>query len=600
MNPSTWKRLGGTLALVAVALASYSLGQIRANHAEAAAGAEATHAGEEGHDHAAEAAAQAGDVVTLTPDRVAAAGITTAAVAMAPVAAQLSLNGEVQADGNLVAKVGSPVSGRITSLAANVGATVHKGQVLAVVAGREIAEAQAAAVRARADESAAQGRLDQVRALAAMGALTQKPLEEAENALAAARAGAAQADATLARTQTARDLATGELGRRTRMADSGAYRARPLDEARAGAARSVAELETAQATVKVKQVAYDRSTRLLTAGIASRREVETARYELDQATAHEREARTHQQIAADALSREEEFSRQNLYTVAEVQAAQAALQQANKEVEDREAERIRARAQLKLATAVVERERAIAARNLPARRELQEARTALLRAQADRAAAAGALAAFRSAGGASSGPVSILVTSPIDGVVTERAATPGQAVQATADLFTVVGNDSVWVWADVYEKDMPNVRNGQPARVSCSAHPTETWEGRVGMVGTQANEQTRSIRVRVDLPNPHGLLRPGMFVTVSLGLRQQAAAPAVPVPAVQQMDGNYVVFVAGKPGSYSKRTVRVGARTGSSYEVLGGLKVGESVVTRNAFLLKSELMKDQLSEGCAD
>ena len=576
----------------------HGAGDGHGHEAEAEAGHEEEHGAGDGHGHEAEAGAEG--IVKLTPDRIQATGIATTIAAEAPVAAALSLNGEVQPDGNRTAKVGSPVSGRLTELKVNVGARVRQGQTLAVVASRDVADAQSAVIRARAEEVAARARLQNVRALAATGALTRGPVEEAQNAFTAATASLRQAQVSLARAHSARDLAETELARKKNLAETGAFRARPVEDARGEVARGLGELETAQSAVKVKQAAYDRSTRLLTAGVAARRDVENAESELEQAKAQEREARTHCEVARQTLAREEEISRQNLYSSGEVQAAQAALRQAEKDVDDREAEVERTRGHLKVAAAVLAREKNVAGQNLLARKDLQEAESALLRARAEVQAGENALRALRATGGPGSGsPVSIPISAPISGVVTERSATPGQAVEATTDLFTIVGGESVWVWANVYEKDMPQVRAGQPARVSCPAHVGHVWEGRVGFVGTVSDEKTRSTKVRVDLPNPDGVLRPGMFVSVSLQLRRQRSALAIPVPAVQQMDNQYVVFVSRKAGEYERRTVRVGARSGSVYEVLGGVRAGEAVVTKNAFLLKSELMKDQLSEGCA-
>lgn len=559
------------------------------------------HAEGDAHAHAdGDAHAHADGVVHLNAAQMQASAIETGVVALAPVAASLALNGEVQADGDRTARVGSPVAGRLVALKARVGDRVRRGQVLAVVSSRDVAETQAALARARAEEQAARARLQNVRALAATGALTRRPLEEAQNAHTAALADVKRAEAALARAQSARDLAQADLARTRKLAAAGAFSARPVEEARGEVAEAQAELETAQAAVKARQAAFDRSQRLFSAGVAARREVESAEAELAQAKAQEREARTHLTVARQALAREEEVARQNLHTTGEVQAAEAALRQAEKEVEDRQAEVTRARGHLQVAAAVLARERKVAGQSLLARKEVQEAEAALARARADVQAAQNALQAIRAAGSArGAGAASIPVTSPINGIVTERTATLGQAIEASTDLFTVVGNESVWVWASVYEKDLPHVRPGQPARVSCPVHPGHEWNGQVGYVGVISDEKTRSTRVRIDLPNPNGVLRPGMFVSVALQLREKRQALAVPATAVQQMGEEYVVFVAGHDGEFTRRPVRVGARTGALVEVLGGVQQGERVATRNAFLLKSELMKDQLSEGCA-
>lgn len=602
MKTQRLSKWGWPAVLLMVALASFATGQRQSatENGDPVTAAEEHSAADE-HNHEAETGGSTEGIVHLPPEKVKAADLVTGRITTAPIAATLSLNGEVQPDGNRTTKVGSPVAGRLLELKANIGSYVRRGQTLAVIASRDVADAQSVVTRARAEEVAALARLNNLRALAAAGVLTRKPIEEAENAFTEAATALKQAEASLARAHNARTLAETELARKRKLAETGAFRARPVEEARGEMARARAELETAQSEVKVKQAAYDRSTRLHAGGVVARRQVESAEAELAQARAQEREAQTHVEIARQALAREEEIAKQNLYTTGEVQAAQTALRQAEKEVVDREAELARARGHLKIAKAVLAREKKVAGQGLLARKELQEAEADVARARTEMQAGENALRALRASGGPGSGsPVSIPIIAPINGVVTERAASPGQAVQATSDLFTITGNESVWVWANVYEKDMPLVRAGQPARVSCPVHLGHIWDARVGFVDPTSDEKTRSTRVRIDLPNRDGVLRPGMFTNVSLQLRRQRSALAVPVSAVQQMDNQYVAFVARAEGEYERRTIRIGARTGSVYELLGGVRAGEAVVTRNAFLLKSELMKDQLSKGCAD
>ncbi|MHB9131458.1 MAG: efflux RND transporter periplasmic adaptor subunit [Armatimonadota bacterium] len=593
------------MILLAVAvIATVTTMMIRRNTISASEPAHAEEAGHEEHGHEAGEEEAGHEGVQI-------AGLETASVVMSPVTAQLTVTGEVQANEDQTAKVGSPVSGRLTQLSGKVGQRVRAGQALATVASRDIADIQSTLTRARAEEQAARTRLGTVKELAATGALTQRPLDDAESAFTSAQAEVKQAEAALARARNARELAADDLDRKKKLAKVNAYHGPQIEAAKGNVAEAQAELESAQAAVKVKQSAYYRGKRLFDAGIAARREMEAAEADLDDAKAKEKEARTHLEIARQTLAREENIAGQGLYTSAETKSAESAVHQAEREVDTCEAALQRAKGQLAVAQSVLAREKQVAGKSLLAKQEIQGVEADLARAKAEVQAAGNALRALRAAG-ASGNAVSIPIIAPISGVITERQATPGQAVDAATDLFTIVNTDRVWVWANVYEKDLAKIRLGLSAEVTVASYPGKTFHGVVRYIGAGMNAETRTARIRCDVANPGSALKAGMFATVNLATGKGGYALLIPKHAVLDEAGKKIVFspcmdceedkAAGRSmcGSYDKMEVTLGATHGDQVEVVSGLEAGLEVVTTGNYQLKTALGSGQLEAGCTD
>jgi cobalt-zinc-cadmium efflux system membrane fusion protein len=182
------------------------------------------------------------------------------------------------------------------------------------------------------------------------------------------------------------------------------------------------------------------------------------------------------------------------------------------------------------------------------------------------------------------------VPAPIDGVITERQANLGLNVDTSTPLFTVVDLSSVWVQGDLYEKDFPNVRVGSAATVTTTAYPGLALRGRVAYIDPQLNEQTRTARVRVEVPNPRGELRLGMYAEMQIAGRGRAGGVAVAREAVQTIGNRQFVYVAkpGQRGRYIEREVRIGKTSGDVVEIAAGLNSGDAVVTKGSFFVRAE------------
>jgi Cu/Ag efflux protein CusF len=159
---------------------------------------------------------------------------------------------------------------------------------------------------------------------------------------------------------------------------------------------------------------------------------------------------------------------------------------------------------------------------------------------------------------------------------------PGEALFQIADLSTV------WLIGDVFEQDLALVKRGAKAILRVDAFPDQTFPGQVTFIYPTMNTETRTARVRIELANPDGQLRPGMYGTVQIGGGAARDVLVVPDSAVIDSGARQTVLVAKGEGRFEPREVKLGARAGGLVEVLSGLKDGESVVTRANFLIDAE------------
>lgn len=182
------------------------------------------------------------------------------------------------------------------------------------------------------------------------------------------------------------------------------------------------------------------------------------------------------------------------------------------------------------------------------------------------------------------------VPSPIDGVVTERLANAGLNVDPTTKLFTVVDLSNVWIVADVYERDLHRVREGTAATVTANAYPDRPLQGRVSFIDPQLDTSTRTAKVRVEVANPRGDLRFGMFTDVAIASTGTASALSVPKDAIQSVGDRQFVYVASADDHtrFAEREVRLGRALGDRVEVQSGVSAGESVVSKGSFFVRAE------------
>lgn len=182
----------------------------------------------------------------------------------------------------------------------------------------------------------------------------------------------------------------------------------------------------------------------------------------------------------------------------------------------------------------------------------------------------------------------LTIYSPASGIVSGRKVTQGQYVNTGDVLYTVTDLSTVWVKADVYESDLPQVRVGQAVEVTAESLPGAKLRGRVSFLEPMVNPQTRTMAARIQVANPGMRLRPGMLVQARFAVSSGENALAVPRSAVVDTGEHKLVYVARGNGVFETRAVQLGAVAGDYYPVLAGLRSGERIVTEGNFLLDSQ------------
>lgn len=185
---------------------------------------------------------------------------------------------------------------------------------------------------------------------------------------------------------------------------------------------------------------------------------------------------------------------------------------------------------------------------------------------------------------------SIDIPAPIAGVITERSANMGVNVDTSTKLLTVVDLSSVWVVGALYERDFARVRVGSAASVTTTADPSLARQGRVSYIDPQLSPDTRTARVRVEVPNPRQELRLGMYADIEIAATANRQAVMVPRSAVQNVSERQVVYVANptEPGKFIEREVQLGDASGEQVEVVSGVQPGDQVVSKGSFFLRAE------------
>lgn len=184
------------------------------------------------------------------------------------------------------------------------------------------------------------------------------------------------------------------------------------------------------------------------------------------------------------------------------------------------------------------------------------------------------------------------LTSPISGIVVERNATVGATVGSDANVFKIVDISSVWIDANVFEKDVARVKLGQPVNVSVTAFPGTVFTGKVILVSTVMDPETRSLKVRTEVPNRDARLKPDMFANVEIITDVNRTSISIPQTALLNDGGQSVVFVAAG-SAFEKRTVTTGIQSDDRIEITAGLKAGDKVVTKGNYLLLQQGKPEQ-------
>ncbi|WP_265942193.1 efflux RND transporter periplasmic adaptor subunit [Dechloromonas sp. A34] len=236
--------------------------------------------------------------------------------------------------------------------------------------------------------------------------------------------------------------------------------------------------------------------------------------------------------------------------------------------------------------------------HLRAHGEFEKAKAALA-AAADRLRMLGVTPAPAAEGKAVS---TFPLTTPFAGTVIEKHAILGELAQPDKQLFIVADLSTLWIEANLFEKDIGRVMPGAAAAVTVAAYPEEIFPGRLTYIAASVDKETRTVQARVEVANPDGRLKPEMFATAAIttngtgGKGGQVKALLLPEEAVVLMQGQPTVFIE-EHGAFEPRAVELGDKLRGRVVVKNGLAAGDKVVTAGTYALKARVMKSQLGEG---
>jgi RND family efflux transporter MFP subunit len=189
------------------------------------------------------------------------------------------------------------------------------------------------------------------------------------------------------------------------------------------------------------------------------------------------------------------------------------------------------------------------------------------------------------------------IRAPASGYILEKNITLGKAIDTEDDTFIIGDLSEVWMLASVRQDQLGGLRVGQPAYVTVAGVTGQRFQGRIANLGQTLDPQTRTMQVRIALSNAHTELRPEMLATAEIPSGEAKLTVTVPSDAIQQMDGQDVVFVQTAPDKFAVRAVQTAETRNGETPILQGLKGGEPVVVKGSFVLKSQLLRATLEEG---
>lgn len=190
-----------------------------------------------------------------------------------------------------------------------------------------------------------------------------------------------------------------------------------------------------------------------------------------------------------------------------------------------------------------------------------------------------------------------VIRAPFDGTVTEFSVAVGDLVEPDRELLTIINMSTVWVLADVYEPDLGRLPSNAEVTIQVDAYPDRVFTGRITHISDTIEMSTRAAHVRCVVSNRDKALKLGMFTRVSIPTSEKVSTLVAPVDAVQQIDGQSVVFVRTGPTTFERRDVTLGSTADGQVEMIGGLKPGETIVSTGSFYLKTALLHERIGHS---
>ncbi len=180
------------------------------------------------------------------------------------------------------------------------------------------------------------------------------------------------------------------------------------------------------------------------------------------------------------------------------------------------------------------------------------------------------------------------IYSPVKGIVLEKNVLEGGYVKSQIPIYKIADISNIWVYADIYEYELPWIKIGQTVKMTLSYYPGKTFIGRITFIYPYLEKNTRTVKVRLEFDNPELILKPDMYANIDIESEITKAGIAVPTEAIIRSGERNIVVVDLGGGSFEPRNIGLGAESEGYYQILNGLQAGERIVTSSQFLIDSE------------
>jgi membrane fusion protein, heavy metal efflux system len=508
-----------------------------------------------GHDHSGagsfKSGGEASSAVNVDAQTIKRLGIKIEAVKNQALDIGIKTTGKIETLPDQKVEVTAPLTGKVVQLLVKPGSKVSKGQPVAVIAAPELIDLRVGAQGKQAD---AQGALQKAQVNLQ---LAQDNLER-QQTIANAEIAQARTKLTASKAQYDRDISTVNQRGVMKVAQENLKLQQQIANA---------EIARSNTEVAIAQEQYSKDQELVKKGALARRQMLESQAKLERAKAELAKAKSLPQVVQ----------------------AQSEVKKAEVELPYRELRE----SQAKVAEAQSQLQRT------ETRRDVLEAEAQLKRAKSDVLIAQSQLnlstTAYRTRlqqlGSTANAQGLITITAPIAGTVASRDVSIGQSLQdAGGKLMTIVNDGQIFATANIYEKDLGLVKNGQKILIKVPSLPTQIFEGRITQIGTSVGE-TRVVPVQAQISNSSGLLKPGMFAELEVITDKTAVSLiAIPTSAIVDANGKKVVYVQNGQ-AFQSTDITLGRTTGDMVEVKTGLFAGDMVVTQRATQLYAQSLR---------
>ena len=463
----------------------------------------------------------------------------------------IKTTGQIETLPNQKVEVTAPVAGKVVELLVKPGDKVSKGQPIAVLSSSELGQLRVESLSKRAEAEA--------------------DLQQAEGDLKLARENYDRQSqisaAEIAQAQTQLTAVTKQYQREQELVNKRSVVQAAQENYQRQVEIAQAEIAQAETELTVAKEQFDRDKELVASGAIARRT-------MLESQAHFAEAKA---TVAKAKSRPEVIKAQTEIKQAEVDLPMRELRESQGRVAE-------AKAQL---TRALSRREVLEAEN-----QLKRGKTAVEVAQSRiRLADAAYQARLQQLGTVANDRGLVTVVAPISGTVADREITPGESVNAEKPLMSLLNDSRVFATANIYEKDLNKVKQGQEVRVKVANLPDRTFKGKIALIGSSVSGETRVVPVKAELDNINGELKPGLFAELEI-LTDKTATNilAIPSAAVVDVSGKKTVYVQNGD-AYQAVEIELGQTAGDLVEVKRGLFEGDLIVTQRAPQLYAQSLR---------